>query len=209
MLGTRNALIVGLFTCAAFVATSCSGGGGSTHDSTSPNSDSSAPPTNSVTSSPTPSPTASWTPPSYGTAKPAVDAYLEFQALHSKALGDPAHIAASTFDRYLGGQLKQQVDSAFAAEKTHGKAYHGKTIRRVRVTQNHMNASLKWAMLRDCAAVDPSDPLVEYYVATGKPVPQKPHNPPGPYADTIKIFLINGHWTITSFTVDTTRTCKP
>jgi hypothetical protein len=72
-----------------------------------------------------------------------------------------------------------------------------------------MSASLRWATLRDCAAVDPSDPLVEYYVATGKPVPQKPHNPPGPYADTIKIFLINGQWTITSFTVDTTRTCKP
>jgi hypothetical protein len=203
MAGTRNALIFAVLTCAALVTTSCSSSGGNTHDSTPPTTDS---PSSSSSSA---SPSASWTPPDYGTAKPAVDAYLEFQALHSKALEDPARTSSSTFDKYLGGQLKQQIDAAFAAEKRQGKAYRGKTIRRVRVVQNHMNASLKWAVLRDCAAVDPSDPLVEYYVATGKPVPQKPHNPPGPYADRIKIFLINGQWTITSFTVDSTRTCKP
>jgi hypothetical protein len=208
MAGTRNALIFGVLTTALLVATSCSSSGGNTHDSTPPTTDSTSSST-ANSSSTSPSPTPSWTPPDYGTAKPAVDAYLEFQALHSKALEDPAHTSASTFDKYLGGQLKQQIDTAFAAEKRQGRAYRGKAIRRVRVVQNHMNASLKWAVLRDCAAVDPGNPLVEYYVATGKPVPQKPHNPPGPYADTIKIFLINGQWTITSFTVDSTRTCKP
>jgi hypothetical protein len=209
MPGTRNALIVGLFTCVVFVAASCSGGGGKTHDSTSPNSDSSTPPTTRVTSRPTPSPPPSWTPPSYGTAKPAVDAYLAIGELVDKAFADPAHIGSSTFDNHLAGQAKLLFDSSLAQEKREGKAVRGQTVRRVRVVQNHMAGSLKWAMLRDCATDDPRDPSVEYYVKTGKPVPQPPHNPPGPYADTIKIFLVNGQWTMTSFTVDSTRTCKP
>ena len=70
-------------------------------------------------------------------------------------------------------------------------------------------AALPWVVLRDCATSAPVNPEVEYYVKSGKPVPQKPHEPPGPYAHTIKIFLINGQWTITQFTVDSTRTCKP
>src|SRR4051794_30471297 len=140
MAGTRNALIFAVLTCALLVATSCTSSGGNTHDSTAPTSDS---PSSTTSSSASPSP--SWTPPDYGTAKPAVDAYLEFQALHSKALEDPAHTSSSTFDKYLGGQLKQQIDAAFAAEKRQGKAYRGKTIRRVRVIQNHLNVSLKWA----------------------------------------------------------------
>jgi hypothetical protein len=210
MPGTRNALIVGLLTCAAFVAASCSGGGGKAHDSTSPNSESSTPLTTSATSSsPTPSPTPSWTPPSYGTAKPPVDAYLTFMQRVDYAYRDPAHVPASTFSTYLAGEAKLLFEQNLAQEKAQGKAERGKTIRRVRVVQNHMAGSLKWAMLRDCATDDPRDPAVEYYVKTGNPVPQPPHNPPGPYADTIKIFLVNGQWTITSFTVDSTRTCKP
>jgi hypothetical protein len=203
MAGTRNAMTLGALTCAILLATSCSSSGGDKRDSTSPSSDS---PTTTVSSS---SPAPSWTPPDYGTAKPAVDAYLTFGDLVDKAFRDPAHVPASTFNKYLGGQARLLFDQSLAQEKKQGKAVRGNTIRRVRVVQNHMDKALKWVMLRDCATDDPKDPAVEYYVRTGKHVPQKPHNPPGPYADTIKIFLINGQWTITSFTVDSTRTCKP
>jgi hypothetical protein len=208
MAGTRNALIFSVITCALLVATSCSSSGRKTHDSTSPTSDSTSSTMSSSSSSPSPSP--SWTPPDYGTAKPAVDAYLTFTALVDNAFRDPAHVSAATFDKYLGGQAKELFVSSLAQERKDGKAYRGAApTRRVRVVQNHMAASLKWAVLHDCAIDSPTNPEVEYYVKSGKPVPQNPHNPPGPYADTIKIFLINGQWTITSFTVDSTRTCKP
>ena len=149
-------------------------------------------------------------PPDYGTANPAVDAYLTFMGRVDHAYRDPAHVSASTFTNYLAGQARQSFETNFAQEKAQGKAVRGTApVRRVRVTENHMGGSMQWAELRDCAADSASDPYTEYYVATGKPVPQKPQNPPGPYADTIKIFLINGQWTITQFTVDSTRTCKP
>jgi hypothetical protein len=207
MAGTRSALIFGVITTVLLVTTSCSSSGGNTHDSTPPTTSDS--PTSTVSSSSSwPSP--SWTPPDYGTAKPAVDAYLTFTAMVDKAFRDPAHVSPATFDKYLGGQAKELFVSSLAQEKKDGKAYRGAApTRRVRVVQNHMAASLKWAVLRDCAIDSPANPEVEYYVKSGKPVPQKPHNPPGPYADTIKIFLINGQWTITSFSVDSTRTCKP
>ena len=209
MPGTRSGLTFGMITCALLISTSgCSSSGNSTRDSTSPSSE---PPSSSVSSrSSSPSPSPSWLPPDYGTVKPAVDAYVAFSALVDKAFRNPARVPASTFDKYLAGQAKQLFVSSLAEEKAEGKAYRGAPpIRRVRVVQNHMAESLKWAVLRDCAMENPADPELEYYSATGKPVPQKKHDPPAPYADTIKIFLINGQWTITQFTVDSTRTCKP
>jgi len=204
-----SGLRFGVLGCAVVVAVAgCSSGGGPRHggsSSSSPPSSTSAP----VASSSSSTSSVGWTPPAYGPAKPAVDAYLESQTLLSAALRDPAHTPASTFDRHFAGEAKQQVDASLVAEKSQGKAYRGKTVRRVRVVANHMSASPKWVVLRDCATVDPADPLVEYFVGTGKPVPTKPHNPPGPYADTIRIFLINGQWTITQFRVDSTRTCTP
>ena len=209
MPGTRSGLTFGMIACALLISTSaCSSSGRSTRDSTSPSSEPPSSPVSASSSSASPSP--GWMPPDYGTAKPAVDAYLTFMGRVDHAYRDPAHVSASTFTNYLAGQAKQLFDTNFAQEEAQGKAYRGtEPVRRVRVTENHMGASLQWAQLRDCGADSASDPYTEYYVATGKPVPQKPQNPPGPYADTIKIFLINGQWTITQFTVDSTRTCKP
>ncbi len=209
MSGNRSSLTFGVIACALLITTTaCSSSGKGTRDSTSPSSELPSSSVGSASSSPSPSP--SWTAPDYGTAKPAVDAYLAFSALVDKAFRNPAHVPASTFEKYLAGQAKQLFVSSLAEEKAEGKAYRGDApIRRVRVVQNHMAESLRWAVLRDCAMENPADPEVEYYVATGKPVPQEKHDPPAPYADTIKIFLINGQWTITQFTVDSTRTCNP
>src|SRR5437879_1142725 len=101
MAGTRNALIFGVLICAALVTTSCTSSGGKTHDSTPPTRDSPSSTANSSSNSASPSP--SWTPPDYGTAKPAVDAYLTFGDLLDKAFRDPAHVPASTFNKSWAG----------------------------------------------------------------------------------------------------------
>jgi hypothetical protein len=66
-------------------------------------------------------------PPDYGTAKPAVDAYLTFMGRVDDAYRDPAHVSASTFTNYLAGQAKQLFDTNFAQEKAQGKAYRGRS----------------------------------------------------------------------------------
>jgi hypothetical protein len=209
MSGTRSGLTLGMIACALLIsASACSSSGKGTRDSTSPSSDTPSSPVIPTSSSGSQSP--GWIPPDYGGAKPAVDAYIAFSALVDKAFRNPVHVPALTFENYLAGQAKQLFISSLAEEKAAGKAYRGAApIRRVRVVQNHIAESLKWAVLRDCAMKNPADPEVEYYVATGKPVPQKKHDPPAPYADMIKIFLISGQWTITQFTEDSTRTCTP
>ena len=165
-------------------------------------------PTTATSTSTSPSP--SWTPPNYGTARPAVDAYLRFEALLDKAFRDPAHVSAAIFDRYLAGQARQLFDSELMDERSQGKAYRGGTpLNHVRVVQDHrQGAALPWLLLRDCQTNDPKDPSVEYYVATGEPVSSDPSSLT-PYASTIKVFLIKRQWTITQFAVDTTKACVP
>jgi hypothetical protein len=78
MSGTRSGLTFGVIACALLITTTaCSSSGQDTRDSTSPSSE---PPSSSVSSTSS-SPSPSWTAPDYGTAKPAVDAYIAFSAL--------------------------------------------------------------------------------------------------------------------------------
>lgn len=200
------ARVISLALAAALVVAACTSSAGL--HAQSPSSDSSS---TEVTSPVSGSSSPSWTPPDYGDAKPAVDAYLKFTRLVDKAFRDPAHVSSSTFDKFLAGQAKLLFDSALADEKKQNKAYRSSPdVNHVRVVKNHMTGTaLPWVVLRNCATPAPTNPEVEYYVNSGKPVPQKPHEPAGPYAHTIKIFLIRGQWTITSFTSDYSRTCTP
>jgi hypothetical protein len=126
------------------------------------------------------------------------------------AFEDPAHVSSATFDKYLGGQAKITFDQELAQEKKAGRAYRGTPAeRRVRVIANKVNASLPEVILRDCALASTSDPFVEYNVDTGKVIPQPTPNVPPPYAQTAKLFKINGTWQMTSYTTDATKTCSP
>jgi hypothetical protein len=197
--------VVTLTMAAALVAACTSSAGVHTQ---SPSSDASS---TNVTSPVSGSSSPSWTPPDYGNAEPAVDAYLAFETLLDKAFRDPAHVRASTFDKFLSGQAKLLFDSALADEREQGKAYRGGAVlHHVRVAANHMTGgAIPWAALRDCQTDDPANPHVEYYVETGKPVRPASARRPTPYASTIKIFLVNGQWTVTQFKIDTRKACSP
>jgi hypothetical protein len=166
--------------------------------------DSSAPPASSA-----PPPSPSWTPPDYGTAQPAVQAYLDFFDAHSKAFLDPTHVDPATFDKYLMDPAKSLLDQNFADEKQQGKAYRGTPDqRRVQVVTNDAaDPTLPQVTLRDCP--DPSASYIEFYVATGEPVPETTTGAPIPWAYTVKMFYVRGQWTIADFTVDATKTCTP
>jgi hypothetical protein len=171
----------------------------------------STPPTSSLPDPLTsPAPSQSWTPPDYGSAQPAVDAYLHMVSVINKAFEDPTHVSSATFDKYLGGQAKITFDQELVHERMDGRAYRGTPAeRRVRVVTNKVSATLPEVVLRDCALASTSDPFVEYDVTTGKVVPQRTPKVPPPYAQTAKLFKINGVWQMTSYTTDSTKTCSP
>lgn len=150
------------------------------------------------------SPPPSWSPPDYGAAQPAVDAYLKLIAASDAAYRDPAHVTSAAMDTYLAGQAKQAFDESLAAMKAQGIAYRGmEETHRVTVVSADLTGSVPEVVLHDCALPSATDPFVGYYVATGKPVPTSTPTVPPPYAKTAKVFRpVGTAWVITSFTTD-------
>jgi hypothetical protein len=119
-------------------------------------------------------------------------------------------VPASVFAKYLAGESKKVFVAALSDEQKQGRAYRGTPpSSRVRVGANHLTATVPWVQLVDCALQSSADPYTEYDVAKGKPIPQPRRKVPPPYAKLIKIFLIDGKWTITSFATDSSSTCTP
>lgn len=207
------AAVATALSAAVVVLAGCSSSGNGTHTQSPPPSSLSPSSTGSSSSSsdPSPSPTTSWTPPAYGAARPAVDTYLKLHAASTAAFRAPAHASSVPLDKYLAGQARLVFDQALAASKSRGIAYKGTAdTPRVTVVSASLTASLPEVVLHDCAVASATDPLVGYYVATGKPVASPSPKVAPPYAKTIKVFQPNRKsWIITSFTTDASKTCKP
>jgi hypothetical protein len=155
------------------------------------------------------SPTSTQT--NYGSAQPAVNAYLKLQNLSDKAFTDPAHISSSTFDKYVIGSAKTTFDAALFNEKQANRYYRGTPAQQhVRVISTNLTAVPKSVVLYSCPTASPNDPFTEYDRKTGKPVPtgQSPKVAP-PYGHTVKVAEFSGRWVVETFTVDATKTCRP
>ncbi|CAN5407197.1 hypothetical protein BH10ACT8_BH10ACT8_07670 [soil metagenome] len=166
----------------------------------------------SSTSNPSTSKTPTTPPPStgFGAAQPAVDIVLKVQLAYSTAVRDPARSSTKDFDLMLGGQAKNAFDSSFAAAKSSGVFYKGTPpTARIKVLSNQVTASPPHVQLVNCPLASASDPFVAYYTATGKRVAVGVAKVPPPYAQTAKVFKVNGRWVITQFTTDNSKTCSP
>lgn len=174
--------------------------------STTPSSASSTPRSSSTSASPAPS----WTPPAYGTAQPAVDAYLALDDAYNTAFRDPAHVPASTFDKYLIGDAKTLFDAALFNTKRAGEFYMGTpALQRIRVASANLRAQPKTVVLTSCPLASATDAFSGYYVATGKPVPTAAPKVPPPYLHTMKMIYLNGQWMLETFMTTSTKTCTP
>jgi hypothetical protein len=165
----------------------------------------------SSTSNPSGSKTPPTPPPStgFGSAEPAVDIVLKVQLAYSTAIKDPAHSATKGFDLMLAGQAKDAFDSSFAAAKSSGVFYKGTPpTARIKILNNQVTASIPYVQLMNCPLASATDPFVAYYTATGKRVPVGAAKVPPPYAQTAKVFKVNGQWVITQFTTDNSKTCR-
>lgn len=159
-------LAVLVVLCGGLVVSGCDNDAGPT-PSTSPSASSTGPITTSSSRSVRPTP--SWTPPNYGSAKSAVDAFLAIDRLVDAAFRDPEKIPASTFNKYLSGQAEQLFTAALAQERAEGKAYRGgPSIPHISVLENRMTEQPPNVLLSDCRTDDPASPLVELDAGRGQ-----------------------------------------
>ncbi len=200
----RRGAVAALFAVALLTITSCSTAAAGKPSSSAPGS---TPVTTSAPPSSTTSPT--WSPPDYGAAQPAVDAYMKVNAIYSAGLESPGAFAAASLNPYLAGQAKDAFDGSVRDELAHGRAFRGTPPSpRVLVASSNTNGAVPEVVLSDCPMPSASSPWTEYVVATRKAVPTAVRNPPPPYAATIKVFRpVGTAWVITSFTLDGSQTC--
>jgi len=125
------------------------------------------------------------------------------------AFEDPAHVSSATFTDTSAAKPNHVRPGAFAGEEGWAglPRYAGRAARSSDCQQGECLAPR--GNPSDCALASTSDPFVEYNVDTGKVVPQPTPNVPPPYAQTAKLFKINGAWQMTSYTTDATKTCSP
>jgi hypothetical protein len=110
----------------------------------------------------------------------------------------------------MTGGAKLLFEGSYDETAKSGDSIQGHEIPRVRVSEKHLTDTIPWVLLIDCPMQDPTDPQTGFHVDTsGAVVADKPHDPPYPFAATVKMFLVNGVWTIGSFETDFTRTCSP
>lgn len=163
-------------------------------------------PESATTATTTTTHTQTATTPNYGTAKPAVDAYLSLIAGYHRGLADPTHPPTKLIYKYSTGEGYNVIAGSIADEKAHGRAWRGTPDQsRVRVVTNKVNAVAPEVVLSDCPL--PSKSWEEYDVKLGKAVPQPKQTPPPPYEATVLMFQLNGDWVMTSFKLDGTKTC--
>lgn len=209
---SRRFMLVTLLAAATATLSACSSSGDGVHTqdptsstSTSPKSSVSAPAT-SAPASPSSAPTTT----GFGAAQPAIDVVLRVQSAYTTAVRHPATANASAFDKFLAGQAKIAFDGSLKSAKSAGVEYRGTApTPRIKVITTAKAGSLPEVVVQNCPLASSSDPFVAYYVKTGKAVPVSKPKVPQPYAQTAKVFKINGSWVITSYTTDNTKTCTP
>lgn len=178
--------------------------------STTTTSNNSSGPSTPPTTATSPSTSQSSTSPSYGSAAPAVDAYLAMLRAGNAAFRDPKHASTATINKYADGAIRYVYRQSLAQARRQGIAYRGTPATpRVRIVSAATGASLPKVVLRDCALSSSDDPWTAYSVATGKPVAPAANKVPPPYANTITVFKTKDTWRVFTVKTDGTRTCHP
>lgn len=190
------------------------GGSSGVHTQTptsDPPSSTSASPTPSTSTSPTGKPSTSatsgiLTPSVTAPAQSAVDAYIALANAYNNASVDPTHADLAEINKYLGGKALMIFDNSIKTMRSAGKAYRGTPgDPRVKVQTIFSGTSV---FLASCPAYNNKDPFVEYYVATGKPVPVAKRNPPPPYLLTLPMQLVGSKWKLVDLLQNVSKTCR-
>jgi hypothetical protein len=173
--------------------------------SASSSSTSSSDPASTSASSTAPTSSGVPTPTVTRPAQAAVNAYIAQLNLTVAADRDPAHADLAAINRYLTGRALTLIDGEYTAMAKAGQAYRG-TPATPRIKVQTVLSSTA-VMLTTCPQFNRSDPYVEYYVATGKPVPVPTRNPPPPYLLTVFMKKVGTQWKVYDLLQNAGQTC--
>ena len=148
-------------------------------------------------------PTPTVTPPAQG----AVDAYIAMGNAYTAAARNPASADLAAVNRYLTGKALTLIDDSLRAMKSAGQAYRGTPADpRVKVETIFSGSSV---FLSSCPLENKSDPFMEFYIATGKPIVVPSRTPPPPYRVTLPMRLIGSQWKLADILQNVGKTCTP
>ena len=147
-------------------------------------------------------PTPTVTPPAQG----AVAAYIASVNAGVAIDLDPAHTNIAALDNYLTGEAKNEIEGNYATMKKDGLAYRGTPATpRVRVLSVVSPSTI---LLGNCPLASKTDPFIQYYIKTGRPVPATTTpSPPPPYLLLLNMTIVSGHWKLAKLVQDRSRTC--
>lgn len=155
-------------------------------------------------------PTATPVTTGFGDAQPAADVLLKVLTAYDAAIMSPTTSSASSFDTNMAGSAKQSFDASFA-ELGSSVAWRGTPdAARLTVVSMTDKAGLPEVDLVNCPLRSTKDPFRAYDTATGKDLPSPAADKvPRPWPQIAKLFQPNGvgHWILTSFDTDMTKTC--
>lgn len=166
-------------------------------------------PTSSSSSTPSPSPSQTTisaipTPTVAKVAQPAVDAYVALAQLLADADLHPATADLAKINRYLTPSAQRTVDAQYRGMARAGIAYRGEpddpNLKVVGPTSLHS------MLLASCPTPSKTNPAVQYYIATGKPVPT-PSPPPPAYRKLITMQESGGLWKLAEIVIDKATIC--
>jgi hypothetical protein len=164
-----------------------------------PTANSPSVPTDSSHSQVEPIPTPAVTPP----AQSAVDAYVAMGNVLDTWGVAPAKAKSAELAPYVTAAVLKQTVAVYASMAKQGLAYRGTPdALNLKVTA----ATAQSVVLSSCPSPDPSDPYVQYVLATGKPVAAPVSSVFHPKA--ITILDSSGHWRVASIIPDEGRTCS-
>ncbi len=164
-----------------------------------------AEPTTSEKTSPTSAaPKTGWTPPAYGAAKDAVDAYLKVQAATNAGLENPKQADIALIEKYTADPAQSIMVGAIKDEIAHGTAWRGTPwASRVEVKEQIPNAA--GYVLTDCPALSSS--WMQYDITSGASIATELRTPPPPYEATVIVAEQLGVWRVLDYRLDGSRTC--
>jgi hypothetical protein len=171
--------------------------------------------TKSPTAAASTSPTSSQTPTIDPTARPAVEAYMNFVAARAEALKKPRklgqnYLPAADFTKFSFDPVRGQANASIVSLGEQGQLFKGDPGRpRVKVAAVEPDAKpYPKVVLKDCPTPTPTWRI--YDAKTGKDMtrPLPPGIQPTPYLSTVEVIYYQGRWGVSKIDADTSRTCS-
>jgi hypothetical protein len=138
--------------------------------------------------------------------KLALDAFLAFERLYTKAQRNPTPANQAAVVNYLTSPSVAGIGADIANQRDAGLVYRG-TPDDPRAHVVYPLISHTLVFLRSCPLIDRTSPFLPYFAATGKPALPGGRTGPRWWRD-IAVVKVGGVWKIKTYSIDETQPCS-